>query len=219
MSKSKGNVISPDEVIEKYGADVLRLYEMFLGSFEDDVAWSEDGVNGMRRFLDKVWTLSEKVGDTKKDDHMENSLHKTIKKVTDDIENFKFNTAISALMSLGNEMKERRSIQREAFEDYIKLLSPFVPHFCEELWRKIGNKPSVFYNEWPQFKEEKAKDTLVTLVVQVNGKVRSQMEVESGTNKEDVQERAKKEVEKWIKEKKVKKTVFVKDKLINFVTE
>ncbi len=219
MSKSKGNIISPDDVIEKHGADVLRLYEMFLGGFEDDVAWSEEGVNGMRRFLERVEKLVEKVKEAPASRETEASLHKTIKKVTGDIEEFKFNTAISSLMSFCNELKDLDRVPQRTLEDTLKLLSPFAPHFCEEMWSKLGNEPSILRTEWPRFSEEKTKEELATVVVQVNGKVRSQIEVNTGAKKELVEDIAKEMVEKWLEEKEIKKVVFVEDKLINFVTE
>ncbi len=218
MSKSKGNVISPDEVIKKHGADVLRLYEMFLGGFGDNVAWSEEGVNGMRRFLEKVWDLAEKTSEKDTPQDLEISLHKTIKKVTYDIENFKFNTAISSLMTFCNEIKELDTVPEEVFTEYIKLLAPFTPHFTEEVWeKKLKKEPSVFENRWPGASEEKIKEGKVKVVIQVNGKARGEVDLASGVEKEEAQKEAEKKVEKWIEGKEIKKVIFVKDRLINFV--
>ncbi|MCF7845511.1 MAG: class I tRNA ligase family protein, partial [Candidatus Pacebacteria bacterium] len=219
MSKSKGNVVSPDEVIKKQGADVLRLYEMFLGSFEDRVAWSEDGVNGMKRFLEKVKEVSEKIEDVSPSSKIETALHQTIKKVTEDIDNFKFNTAISSLMVMNNEMKKEEKVAKQVFSCFLKLLAPFTPHFAEEMWEKIGNKPSVLNEEWPKYLEEKTKEAEVSVVVQVNGKVRDTIKIETGATEEEVKKKAleSSKVEKWVEEREIKKIIFVKDKLINFV--
>jgi leucyl-tRNA synthetase len=219
MSKSKGNVVSPDEVIQRQGADVLRLYEMFLGGFEDRVAWSEDGVNGMKRFLEKVKEVSEKIEDVPASSRIETVLHQTIKKVTEDIENFKFNTAISSLMVMNNEMKKEEKVSKQVFSCFLKLLAPFTPHFAEEMWEKIGNKPSVLNEEWPKYLEEKTKEAEVSVVVQVNGKVRDTIKTETGAIEEEVKKKAleSSKVKKWVDKEKIKKTIFVKDKLINFV--
>jgi len=219
MSKSKGNVVSPDEIVEQYGADVLRLYEMFVGGFEDEVPWDEEGVVGMRRFLEKVWGLKEKVVEKEPDEDLRGLLHRTIRKVTEDIESFKFNTAISSLMILSNEMKSKDKISMEAFTKFLKLLAPFAPHISEELWQK-HNDGSVLRSDWPEFDEKLAKKKKVTLVVQVNGKLRDKFEVERGIKKEEAIKLAKKreKVKKWIEGEDIKKEIFVEDKLVNFVT-
>ncbi len=219
MSKSKGNVVSPDEIVEQYGADVLRLYEMFVGGFEDEVPWDEEGVVGMRRFLEKVWGLKEKVVEKEPDEDLRGLLHRTIRKVTEDIESFKFNTAISSLMILSNEMKSKDKISMEAFTKFLKLLAPFAPHISEELWQK-HNDGSVLRSDWPEFDEKLAKKKKVTLVVQVNGKLRDKFEVERGIKKEEAIKLAKKreKVKKGIEGEDIKKEIFVEDKLVNFVT-
>ncbi len=219
MSKSKGNVISPDEVIKRDGADVLRLYEMFLGGFEDRVSWSEDGVNGMKRFLEKVGETAKKTGKQEPSREIKTLLHKTIKKVTEDLESFKFNTAISSLMILNNEMKKLEEVPKGIFSDFIKLLAPFAPHFAEELWEKIGGEPSVLKQPWPKFDKELAKEEEVTVVVQINGKARDTLKMPAGADEKDVKKKAlqSKKVKKWTKEEKIKKIIFLKDKLINFV--
>ncbi len=218
MSKSKGNVVSPDDIVDEYGADVLRLYEMFVGGFEDEVPWDEDGVVGMRRFLEKVWALKERVEEKDADKELVSLLHRTIKKVTDDIKAFKFNTAISSLMILSNEMKENKTISVDVFTQFLQLLAPFAPHISEEIWQKYEDDP-ILNSKWPEFDEDLAEKDKVTLVVQVNGKLRDKMEVKKGINQEEAIEIAKKreKVKKWIEDEEVKKEIFVKDKLINFV--
>ncbi len=220
MSKSKGNVISPDDVIKKYGADVLRLYEMFLGGFEDRVTWGEDGVNGMKRFLDKIKETAEKVEKEDISREIETALHKTIKKVTEDIESFKFNTAISSLMTFNNKMRSLEKVPENAFTIFIKLLAPFAPHFSEEMWEKIGNKRSIFENPWPKFDEKLIKEEKTTLVLQVNGKVRDTVTVDSGIDKKEVEKKAleNEKIKKHTKGKEIKKVVVIENKLINIVT-
>lgn len=217
MSKSKGNVVSPDSVVEEYGADVLRLYEMFVGGFEDEVPWDEKGVVGMRRFLEKVWTLKEKVTDKDPDEDLQGLLHRTIKKVTEDIESFKFNTAISSLMIMSNEMKGKNELSKDIFCKFLKLLAPFAPHISEEIWH-IWEDESILKSDWPEHDEKLAEKKKVTMVIQVNGKLRDKMEVEKGITKKKAIEKAKKreKVKKWL-EGDIKKEIFVENKLINFV--
>jgi len=221
MSKSKGNIISPDEVIKMHGADVLRLYEMFLGGFDDEVAWSEKGVSGMKRFLEKVNETSKKAKENTPPGKLESPFHKTIKKVTEDVEGFKFNTAISALMAFNNEMRKEESVSKDIFSDFIKLLAPFAPHFAEEIWEGLGRNPSIFHHSWPVFDDSLIKDKEITLVLQVNGKVRDTVEAPADTQEEELKKMAleSKKVGGWIKGKSVKKMVVVKDKLVNIVTD
>ncbi len=220
MSKSKGNVISPDEVIEKYGADVLRLYEMFLGGFDDKVVWSEKGVSGMKRFLEKVAETAKKVEKTSASEKLENSLHRTIKKVTQDLEGFKFNTAISALMNFNNEMRKEEQVSQDIFLQFIKTLAPFAPHFSEELWSFFGEEATVLKENWPEFDEGKIEENEVELVIQVNGKVRDTVTVSADISKEEIEKKAKEneKVKKWTKGKEIKKVVIIKNKIINIVT-
>ncbi len=216
MSKSKGNVVSPDEIIDKYGADVLRLYEMFVGSFEDEVPWDEEGVVGMRRFLERVNSI--RIGE-KEDRELLGLLHRTIKKVTSDIENFKFNTAISSLMVLTNEMREREEVSKDIFKDFLKLLAPFAPHFTEELWSKF-ERDSILNSSWPSYDKKVAEKNKVFIIIQVDGRFRDKVEVNKGISENEVVEIAesRERVEKWLKGKKIKKIIFVEDKLLNFVT-
>jgi len=213
MSKSKGNTVSPDEIIEEYGADSLRLYEMFIGPFDDSVAWNKRGIVGIRRFLDKVWNI--KIGDIIEEDRL---LHRTIKKVTEDLENFKFNTAISALMILINNWS-KKEVSKDNFMVFLKILSPFAPHISEELWMSLGNKESIFFEKWPEYNSELTKKDIITLIIQINGKTRDKTEVDINISEEDAKEIAisREKIKNWVKNKNIKKIIFVKNKLINII--
>ncbi len=221
MSKSRGNVINPDEIIEKYGADTLRLYEMFMGPFNETVAWSTQGIMGQRRFLERVWRLKSKVNQRSRitNHGLQNLLHKTIKKVTEDIENFRFNTAISALMILTNEFEKAKELPAISYQTLLKLLAPLAPHIAEELWQKLGHKKSIFFEKWPRYNPELIKEEKVTLVIQVNGKVRDKIEIEHSFSEKEAKDLAlgREKVKRWIEGKEIKKVIFVPGKLINFV--
>jgi leucyl-tRNA synthetase len=257
MSKRWGNVINPDAVISKYGADSIRLYEMFMGPFTQNIAWSTKGVVGMKRFLDRIfehikrqennrewfdawcdiekWKNDKTKGDTSK--NIKILLNKTIKKVTDDIENFRFNTAISQLTIFLNELYKTEPsnqfpdlvewesssttfIRADDYEKFIKILSPFTPHIAEEIWQeKLGHKTSIFLEKWPKYDPKLIKDEIVMLVIQVNGKVRDQMEAAAGVNEKEAKELAlgRDKIVKYIEGKNIRKIIFVPDRLINFV--
>jgi len=229
MSKRWGNVINPDEMIEKYGADSLRLYEMFMGPFIQNINWSTAGVVGMRRFLEKVYKLSSKLKAQKVKQQLkiQNLLHKTIKKVTENIENFRFNTAISQMMILVNEFGEQKEISQKDFEVFLKILSPFAPHITEELWSSFAkasedkgkHKESIFKQEWPEYDKKLVKDERITLIVQINGKVRDRLEVLADISEAKAKEvaLASEKVKKWLAGEKPKKIIFVAGKLINIV--
>ncbi len=220
MSKRWGNVINPDDVINEFGADSLRLYEMFMGPFSQNIAWSTDGVKGVRRFLEKVWKLHEKINKNKLDNKKTEALiHKTIKKVTEDIENFRFNTAISQMMILVNEMEKEKELQVASYELLIIILSSFAPHIAEELWNKLGRKESIFLQKWPEYDPEIIKDEKITLVIQVNGKVRDSIEADAGISEAEAKELAmqSEKIKTRTAGKEIKKIIFVKGKLINIV--
>lgn len=232
MSKRYGNVINPDDVIETFGADSLRLYEMFMGPFENQIAWSTNNLVGVRRFLERVWRLGTKyevrgMSNEKKDSYLEtrNSkldslLHKTIKKVTEDIESFKFNTAISAMMILANNLEsEKIEVEKENLEIFLKLLAPFAPHMAEELWHSLGHDTSIHLEKWPEYDESKIKEEKVTIAIQINGKVRSQFEAPPDISESEAKEKALKmpEVQKWIGDKEIKKIFFVPNKMLSLV--
>jgi leucyl-tRNA synthetase len=236
MSKRWKNVINPDEVIKRYGADTLRLYEMFMGPFSQNIAWQTKGLIGMHRFLQRVWKFftknqKSKIKDQKEiqNSKLERLIHQTIKKVTKDIENFKFNTAISALMVLVNYFgKNKEKLTVNNLKTLLLLLSPFCPHLTEELWqRKIKNQKSkvkkkfksIFQERWPKYDPRLTKEEKITLIIQINGKVRDKIEVEADISEKEAKELAlaQEKIKKWLKEKSIKKTIFVPKKLINFV--
>lgn len=221
MSKSKGNVVNPDQIVKLYGADSLRLYEMFMGPFDQAISWSTDNIIGVRRFLDRVWRLQEKVAKKKGESskEIESALHKTIKKVGEDIEGMRFNTCISSLMILLNDLEKQQEIPREVYLQLLILLSPFAPHITEELWSILGNKKSIHTEVWPTFDLKKIAETSVTLAVQVNGKVRAELPIGPEATEDEVKQLAltHESITKWIEGKEVKKVIYVKGKLINIV--
>ncbi len=220
MSKSKGNVVNPDEIVKYYGADTLRTYEMFMGPFSEAIAWNEDNIFGVRRFIERVWRFSEKVDkNVKPSQKFEVVLHRTIKKVSEDIESMSFNTAVSAMMILLNEMEKLEKVSKKDFELFLKILNPFAPHITEELWQILGNKSFLALEKWPKADKKKMRELEVNIVIQINGKVRAQMMIETGAKEEDVVERAQKleDVEKWLIGKEVRKAIYVKNKLLNLV--
>jgi len=232
MSKSRGNVINPDRIIEKYGADSLRLYEMFMGPLEQVKPWSTKGVEGVNRFLNRVWRLlvDEETGelkatvrDTKPGKEQLKVLHEAIQKVTKDIEELRFNTAISALMIFSNEANQWEMVPKEIAEHFLVLLSPFAPHLAEELWRLLGHEDSIAYTDWPEFNAEFLKEDTIQYPVQVNGKVRGQISVqaEEAQNKEHVLKLAKQEenVMKYLSDGNLIKEIFVPGKIINLVVK
>ncbi|MCX6779859.1 MAG: leucine--tRNA ligase [Candidatus Magasanikbacteria bacterium] len=220
MSKRWNNVINPDEVVEEYGADAMRLYEMFMGPFDQPCAWSTKGVVGVRRFLERVWALNEKISETAAmDKKLTAQLHQTIKKVSEDIEAMRFNTAISSMMQLSNEMGKVEAISKEDFSVLLKLLSPFAPHMTEELWNELGNSESIFESAWPKYDAELAKDEEITLAVQVNGKLRDTLVVSADINEEEAKKMAlsSEKIQKWLEGAQPKKVIYVKGKLISIV--
>lgn len=219
MSKRWGNVVNPTDVVEEFGADTCRVYEMFMGSLEDTKPWSTDGVRGIRRFLDRVYRLQEKVSDESQDEAIDSLVHKTLKKVGDDLALLKFNTAIAKLMELSNEMQKLETISRKHFSTFVLMISPFAPHLAEEMWQELGNTKSLIEENWPEFDETKLVESLVTMVVQINGKVRASLSVSPDIEQEKACSLALQEenVIKWLAGKEPKKIVFVKGKLISIV--
>ncbi len=245
MSKSKGNVINPDDIVKQYGADALRVYEMFMGPFDQAIAWSTDGLAGAKRFLEKIFEFYINVkfvdclsslpigqvgrqagGSGKKPSQnvpegMPKLLHKTIKKVTEDIEAMKFNTAISQMMIFMNFAGKLDSMPRAAAEKFLIVLSPFAPHLAEELWVKLGNQQSIFKETWPKYDPKLAHDEMINLVIQVNGKVRDTAKVSVNISEEDAKKIAleSEKIKKWLEGKEVKKVIFVKGRLVNIVVK
>ncbi|MEO5970778.1 MAG: class I tRNA ligase family protein, partial [Bdellovibrionia bacterium] len=225
MSKSRGNVINPDTVVEKYGADTLRVYEMFMGPLERDKPWSTTAIEGVFRFLQRVWRVMIDdqgkllVTDTEPSQEDLRITHKTIKKVTEDIENFRFNTAISQMMIFINHMTKLEVRPRSCLRPFVQLLNPFVPHLAEELWEQLGEKSLLTFEPWPVFDLALSKDDLITIAVQVMGKTRGTIEVIPGTEQAVVELEARKlaPVANQLQGKQIKKIIFVKDKILNFV--
>lgn len=243
MSKSFGNVINPDEMIEKYGADALRVYEMFIGPFDQAIAWSTQGLVGVWRFLNRIWQmatnyeLNTNIQITSAE--LERKIHQTIKKVSEDLDNMHFNTAVASLMELLNEMeKNKSSLTKNNIEIYLKLLAPFAPHIAEELWHKIqtgtdctrtntesqhksASSPyeSVFLERWPSYDKKLIEEKEIELVIQINGKIRDKVQVQAEITKEEAKKIAlnRDRIKKYLSGKKIKKTIFVPNKLINFV--
>ncbi len=222
MSKSKGNVVNPDDYYKKYGADTLRMYLMFIGPFEQGGDWSDSGIIGIYRFLNKVWALKSEIRSTKSETNLklETLIHKTIKKVTKDIENLRYNTAISALMILVNAMEKSPEIQNTNYKILLLLLAPFAPYITEELWQQLGaSKNSVHNQPWPKYDEKLIEEKTITLAIQVNGKVRDVIDAKADITEEEAKTLAisSKKVNNWIAGKEIKKIIFVKGKLINMV--
>ena len=223
MSKSRGNVVNPDDVVNEFGADTLRLYEMFIGDFEKAAPWSNAGIKGCRRFIERYWNLQSILVDGEAiRPEMENSFHKAIKKVSYDIENLKFNTAIAALMALMNVIAEKGSINKAELSVFTMLLNPFAPHVTEEVWSemKLG-EGMVTEQPWPKYDESKCKDDVIEIVVQVNGKVRTRLYVAADIQKDDAIALAKAEdrIAAEINGKNVVKEIYVPGKLVNIVVK
>ena len=222
MSKSKGNVINPDDYVAKYGADTVRVYEMFMGPFDQSIAWDDKGVVGVHRFLEKVWSLRSKISTSKTSKEIETILHKTIKKVDQDIESMRFNTAISQLMILANDLDKQKEINKNILDDFVLLLAPFAPHMAEELWQVSGNKDSLAQAKWPSYDANLAKDEMIRIGIQINGKVRDEIELVNDTEPNDEvksQVLAQPKVKKYIEDKKLVKFIHVKNKIISLVVK
>ena len=221
MSKSRGNIVNPDEIVSGLGADSLRLYEMFMGPLTDMKPWDTKGILGVRRFLEKVWGLQDKIAEFPADGNLKNKrlLHQTIKKVADDIEGLSFNTAISQMMILINAWKDSPGIPKEDFSTFLKLLAPFAPHVAEELWEILGKPMSIFYEEWPRPKAEFLKTDEVTVVIQINGKKREAISLPLGVSEEAVRKAvlANPRVVKYTKGKVIRRWVYIPGKIVNIV--
>ena len=228
MSKSKGNVVAPDKLIEKYGADTMRLYTLFIGPPEKDAEWNDNAVEGAWRFLNRVWRLVEKMGTVPSSGDCPHFLslrrktHQTIKKVTEGIESgFYFNTAIASIMELVNETYQNPTVQeaKEAIETIVLLLSPFTPHICEELWEKLGHKGTIFKEPWPKYDPKLIQADTITIVIQINGRVRSKIDVAQDISEDKLKEAvlSDEKTKSWLKEAPVKNFIIVPKKLVNIV--
>ncbi len=222
MSKSRGNVINPDDVIRQYGADTLRLYEMFVGDFEKTAPWSTNSIKGCKRFLDRVWALQDMLidGDAYRPE-LTAKFHKTIKKVSEDIESLKFNTAIAAMMALVNDLYAAGSVNKAELRTLCILLDPFAPHLCEEIYEQNGFGGVLNEQSWPKFDESLCQDETVEIVVQVNGKLKGRLNVPVGAEKDDVlaQAAADPKIAEAMAGKTVVKQIYVQNKLVNFVVK
>ncbi len=235
MSKSFGNIINPDEIVKKFGADTLRMYEMFMGPFEQAINWSNQGVVGVFRFLNRVWKIQSKISipkvrprgnfevgplDAQKAcRRCETLLHQSIKKISEDLENMKFNTAVSQLMILVNEMEKEPAIDIENHKIFLKLLAAMAPHISEELWHLIGEKKSIHLEQWPKYNPEKIKEEIFELVIQVNGKVRAIVSAPININEKEAKELAlsQERVKAFLGDKTLRKIIFIPGRLINIV--
>ncbi|MFR7477337.1 MAG: class I tRNA ligase family protein [Acutalibacteraceae bacterium] len=222
MSKSRGNVVNPDAIVDEYGADTMRLYEMFIGDFEKAAPWSDEGIKGCRRFVDRFYNLQNILQEGDVRPQLETLLHQTIKKVGDDIETLKYNTAIAAMMTLMNAIYDTGAITREEMKVFTLLLCPFAPHVCEEVWEKnhLG-EGLCSLTAWPVYDEAKCQEAMVEIVVQVNGKLRGRMKVSADITKDEALEAAKKEekVAAEINGKTIVKEIYVPKKLVNIVVK
>ena len=217
MSKSRGNVVNPDDIVREYGADTLRTYEMFIGAFDLSASWSEDGVKGCRRFLERVWKLQDMLTDDmgySKD--METKMHQTIKKVSNDFENLKYNTAIAAMMALINDFYKKNSVTKGEFNTLITLLNPVAPHITEELWKIMDFGGRVYQTTWPEYDEAKTVESTVEIAVQINGKTKATMMIEKDADKDSVIAKAKEEIADKLTGNIIKE-IYVPGRIVNIV--
>lgn len=228
MSKSKGNVVNPDDIVERFGADTLRLYEMFMGPLTESVAWSEEGLNGSRKWIERVWRLMIDDNNHLRDritminDHKLDLIYnQTVKKVTEDYENMRFNTAISQMMVFVNEAYKADALPMVYMEGLVKLLSPIVPHVAEEIWQIMGHEETITYEAWPTYDESKLVQDTVQVILQVNGKVRSKVEVEKDLDQAELEKiaLADERIQQWTAEKDIKKVIVIPNKIVNIVVK
>ena len=222
MSKSRGNVVNPDEIVQEYGADTMRLYEMFIGDFEKAAPWSPQSIRGCKRFLERVFSLQDIL--VKGDEYspeLESAFHKTIRKVTGDVETLKFNTAIAAMMALINDIDSQKQINRAELKDFLLLLNPFAPHITEEIWEKQSFGGMITNQSWPKFDEAKCQENTVEIVLQVNGKIRARIEVAAALGKDELLAEAKRnsDVAELLVGKTIVKEICVPGRLCNFVVK
>jgi len=222
MSKSRGNVVDPNDVVDQFGADVLRVYILFMGDYGAAAPWSDSSVKGCKRFLDRIAELPDMVrGDGVSTDRMERLIHKTVKKVTNDIEDMKFNTAIAAMMSLVNDIYDQGYLSRDELSALVRILCPFAPHLCEEIWESLGNTELCSLAAWPTYDEEKTVDASIEIAVQINGKVRATVSLPLNCDKETALSMAKADerVAAAMAGKSIVKEIYVPNKIVNIVVK
>ena len=222
MSKSRGNVVNPDDIVNEFGADTFRVYEMFIGPFDQSAPWSMDSIRGCYKFLERVWNMQELVVD--EDTYspaLEKSMHKAIKKISSDIEEMKFNTCVSTLMALTNEIYKEKKLTKKDFLTFIQLLNPFAPHMTEELNNKIGNQTDISQMNWPEYDEAKTVDSSIEIPVQINGKVKARVSASLGANQEEVKEivHASQAVQRALEGKTIVKEIYIPNKIFNIVVK
>jgi leucyl-tRNA synthetase len=218
MSKSKGNVVSPDELVKVVGADTLRIHEMFMGPFDQAIAWDTNTIAGSRRFLERVWKLQDKIGKIESE-KIDIAVNKAVKKVTEDIEAMRFNTAISSMMILINEFEKEEIISKNNYQIFLQLLAPFAPHITEEIWSNLKNKKSIHQSDWPSYNNELIKEDKTKIVIQINGKVRGTIEGDISESEDQIKTRVLElpDIQKWVNGQNIKKVIYIKGKLINLV--
>jgi leucyl-tRNA synthetase len=222
MSKSRGNVINPDDILNEYGADALRLYEVFMGDYDKPIPWSTNGLVGMSRFLQRIWKLREKVGYIEPDSQTTRLLHRTIKDVGERIENMKFNTAVSSLMAMSNHLSGLDSVNVEQWEIFLKLLSPFTPYIGEELWAKLGKSDLLCTQSWPVYDASQVSGEIREIPVQVNAKLRSKISMSESATDDEIREQALEAVSSYIQRRSVSRVIVAGGKLsriVNVVTD
>ena len=218
MSKSKGNVINPDDIVEEFGADAFRVYEMFMGPFDQTASWSMESIRGCMKFLDRVWNMQEFLVDGDKySEKFEKIMHKAIKKVSSDIEEMKFNTSVATFMTMVNEFYKEKQINKAEFTTFLQLLNPFAPHMTEELYQKIGGTEELAYKAWPTYDETKTIEDEIEIPVQIKGKVRATITIKKDEEEEVVKQKAKEAIASQIEGKKIIKEIYVKNKIYNIV--
>lgn len=221
MSKSLGNVINPDDIIRDYGADSMRLYEMFMGPLQSTKPWSTSGISGVHRFLDRVWRVSEReINDRNPPEELMKVLHQTIKKVSLDTDGLEFNTAIAQMMIFVNEAFKHEGVYRNVWEQFITILSPYAPHIAEEIWQeKLGKSTSIMKAEWPEWNEELIVEDVVTIVIQINGKLRDRIEMKKDSDEESVKKKAlsREKIQEYTSGKEIRKIIYVPNRLLNIV--
>ena len=220
MSKSKGNVINPDDIVAEFGADTFRVYEMFMGPFDQAASWSMESIRGCQKFLDRVWNMQTMLveGDAYSKE-TEKMMHKAIKKVSNDIEEMKFNTSVSTFMTMVNEFYRLKHINKAEFKTFITLLNPFAPHITEELNKQLGFEKDISSYEWPEYDEDKTVDDEIEIPVQINGKLKATVKIVLNEEETEVKEKVHTAIAELIEGKTIVKEIYVKNKIYNVVVK